>query len=238
MMRRSAFLCITALLGAFVLLGCGGGSDNDDNRNNTAVYPLTTRMKTLQNGDTWTYRLNGKFRNSQENTDVSGTLTRTVSTASFNTQSVLAITSAMTLTANGGGTLTFNQVSYYTQDAATGNLTRVGDDEDGVITNPIVELPGTWAQGFGYTQSYTFSNGAALPQSFSVTGSENVSTSLGTFGAWKATSAYAYDDLQVSETAWYAPQTGNLVKAVWVITDRDGATTTLDVDLQSTNAPL
>jgi hypothetical protein len=224
------------LLLLVLLSGCGGGGGGQ-------AYPLSSQLRRLQAGDTFTYRATGTLRGGDgQNIDLSGTATGSVAQTTLNGQAVLAQSFTLNLTADGQP-LTFNVVRYLVQDPNTGDLLLVGEEDDEnnqrLLTTPVLYFPGTFGTNVSYTQTRQYTDGETSQISFSVQGTETVSVPAGRFETWRCLETETEGQNVANTTYLIAPQLGTPVKITNTSTDPiTGLTITVDARLTSTNVPL
>ncbi|HLK59972.1 MAG TPA: hypothetical protein VKU00_25655 [Chthonomonadaceae bacterium] len=239
---------LLATLGLFLGLaaGCGGGGGGGSAGG--TVFPLATRLATLQPGNTWTYSVTGNGTVNGQAVTVSGTITISVAQATLNGQAVLAQTIAENFSLNNGGTFAQNTTTYYIQDPNTGDVKEVGDLPSGgntarTLNSPLLVVPGSWSTASSYDNLGTFNTGDTIHRTFTIEGTQVVTTPSGTFTAWKvAVSQTANTGGTVAEsnvTWWFAPEMGWLIQTSGTASSADGSTTlTITGSLTSTNLPV
>lgn len=241
MQHRLCKTLLLVLMLCWLLPGCGGGGGTSQQ-----VFPLSTRMRSLQSADTWTYDVTGTARNNatMQSVNLTGTITTTVVQVNLGNTTGPAFSTSYDLTASNGNKVLLNTITHFDQDV-NGNVFDLADNGGAnntlrVLTTIDLELPGTWHNGFSHAQQRTYLNGDILNVTTSVVGSENVSSRLGTFATWKtlSTSSVPGSGLQqAASTSWYAPQIGNAVRGEASFSAGD-IRLTLTYVLRSTNVPL
>lgn len=227
-----------------LLCGCGGGDSKAP-----LLFPLATRMRSLQPGDTWTYNVTGYASDFTipANLPVTGTLTKTVELVTRAETSRLALTESLHVTGENNFSYSQTTIRQIEQNEA-GDVLVLADTEGGgtaltELAAPDLELPGTWQKGFKHSHERAYNNGVLLDVSLSILDSEKASSPLGTFEAWKTkvNTHYAEDffsDSDTSITRWYAPQISSDVQGEWHIGLGQYLSLTVNYVLQSTNVPL
>ena len=204
---QTRFLLTGAGLLVVLMTGCGGGDS-------TPVALLGTKTRVFQPGDRWVYRVTGQGvnQNAQPFT-ASGSITMSISRQPFNGTTALAWESLAAITTSDGQNLNSDSINYVSQDATTGDILKLGDNNGGlanairVATNPQKILFGSWANGLSLAPTLQYDNGETAAEGpLTVVGSETIDTPLGKFTAWKVT----FGDNATTED--WAPQLGAPVK--------------------------
>ena len=239
LLKRGAIALLMASSAVlFAVTGCGGGGGGGDT---TKTYPLSTRLRVLQPGDSFTYKGSGNVKSGNNTTPFTVDLTTSYTTTNVANKSVFAQASAITFRINGQN-FADNNTFYLSQDGTTRDVYTLGflDNNTARFANkPEVSVPGTFGQGVAFTNTLTYTNGDAEQQSFTVVKSETVSVPAGRFETWRCTETSNDGDIVTNETTWYAPQIGELIKGEVVQTvNSTGETYTYNAELTSTNVPL
>lgn len=235
---RAVYGCL-AILFVGLLSGCGGGGGG-------TPFLLSSSLRMLQVGDQWTYNVTGTQTTPGGPTlNITGTYTQSIVQQNINGQNYLAQSSALNLTATGGGGVTNNSITYFSQDPATHNGVIYADKDNTnpiriVTNNPLPTiLPGTWSNSTAYAYTLNYNDSSTNTDTLSVSNTETVSSPVGSFAAWKVTRT-SDDSLYGSAngTEWWAPQMGAPIKSTATRTFSGGTTLTLTAILASTNVPL
>lgn len=225
-----------ALLTVTTVVGCGGGGGSDNpspSPSSSAVYPLTARLRTAQSGDTATYTGSGTFSEvgSSGSVPLTASVIDTYTATTFRGAPSLLSTTSITFRVEGSD-IVENLSSINRQDGATGDLFVVSTDaSDAALTTPVIFLPGTFRNGYSHSADYVYEDGSpSSRRTFTVVGTEIVSTPIGRFETWKAVATETEGDTSSQSTQWFAPQLGTFVKAD-VIQSLDGGRQTIRFSL-------
>ncbi len=203
-----------------LIAGCGGGSpatngypDGGGVLTNTPAGPgvsTGSAMLTLRGGMNWNYKLTGTISREfydlngsrrLESGAVTGTMSRTLSDATFNGMPCLKMVDVMNYTP-AGGSPTVQQSIKFAQQNIDGSLTMIGyrDREvDFVVANTSPVWVGAFTLGSSVSNSARFVQGPtdyqaskSTEMSFVVAGQESVaSTTAGVpFSTWKVSTSY------------------------------------------------
>lgn len=201
-----------------------------------------TRLRILQMGDTWHSTVKGQIQMaSGQSVPVTGKCDELVLRSTQGEPGPLEDFLSSTLTLPNGKSIQHIVIKYFRQDAATGDIMEMGDN-DGPrettrqVINPQVTLPGSWSVGLTLSPWLLYAAGQTDRRSMRVTGIESVATGAGTLAAWKSSETSKGGTIQ--STVWYAPQIGGAVAEHDVSRDEDGTTISLDVILDSTNVSM
>ncbi len=239
------FLCVLAALGLLALAGCGG-----DNGVPAPAEPAPVPLLRLrQIGDTWTYQF-AETRVDNVTGQTSGLLGTAVTRIVLDPlhtaigQDISRLAEVTEYSAQSGGAgAAFREETIFLQDAATRDLSVLGETVRGVLNGavrdtdiPIIFLPGRFAPGFNGTQLVRFRNGQVQDLSVSITGQEQIATQAGRFDAWKVVITRSELASVSSGIYWYVPGLGNFVRAQETITLLT-QTITRTFDMTGTNVP-
>lgn len=224
-----------AVIGIASLAGCGGGGGG-------GAIALASRLRAVQVGDQWHYSVSGQqTAPGVAAIALNGTDTESIVQQTVNGQQVLALSQAFSLNASNGQTITSNSLTYFTQDAGTGDAHIIATKSDNgpvlLVTDspaPVV-YPGAWSPSTAFAYTLHFNDASSSTDTLSVSNSESVGVPLATFMAWKTTTSTSAASGNVNGTDWWAPQLGNIVKSQTTKTFTTGETLTLTEVLTSTN---
>ena len=228
-----------AVMGLIVLTGCGGGSSSPSVTALSTTTGLSTKTRSLKPGDQWVYTVTGQTTNpGSAPVTLTGTLTLSLTSQTVKGAGVLALTSALAVTGSDGQNLNTTLITYLTQDATTGDISEVADNNDTAaganglrtLTAPQVIFPGTWFKGLSKSVSMQFDTGETQTYNINVTGNEIVQTPIGAFSTWIANTG---TDSGIAE--YWAPQLGAPVKLTVQIGDAGSGALMGTALLKSTN---
>jgi hypothetical protein len=207
---------------SFLLSQCGGGSGGDEGSSSSIVTPLkTSTIRTFVPGDSWSYTGSGTITQGGSTVSITGSGSDQILSSSKvdPVTAVNCLDEYLTLTLTGpGGTVTTRTDTFFTQDG-TGSVfvygTNVGSGDIWITSTPYYYLSSLspMAVGQSYGGSVTFTDGSTLTVSDIVTGTENVSTGIGTFETYKINQSATYnftngDRTVENNTIWYVPGLG------------------------------
>jgi hypothetical protein len=202
-------------IASLVALGCGGSSPATSGYPTGGTTPANVpagpgtsagaALLTYKSGNSWTYKVSGTLSREfydiagsrkSENGEVSGTMVRTISSATFAGTACLKVVDAYSYSITGGSTLVYNQIRYVVQ-AGDSSVTVIGyhdQDVDFVANAASASVPGAYASGVSVANSGRFGQSAAdyqadksVEESFTVSAQDSVTSSVkgSPFTAWK-----------------------------------------------------
>ena len=211
------------------------------------VSPSTpaTRLRILQIGDTWHYTVQGQVQTARgQSVSFKGKEDMLVSRSNQGDPGPLVEYMPANLTLSNGKSTKIDSIIYFRQDAATGDITEMGNN-DGPnhmtqqVINPQVTVPGSWSMGGTLSPSLRYATGHIERRIMQITGTESVATGVGTLTTWKSSeTSTTLKGGVIQSTVWYAPQLGGIVAQHSVSRGKYGTVLTLDMTLDSTNVPM
>lgn len=210
-------------------------------------HALATSLPVLKSGDFWIYNVSGTMTapasgaTAAASRPLAGTIVQTVDMLPFQGSQTLAISTQQDLTVNSvsiyGTTPPPQQIIYLSQDPTTRQLMIVGDNAGPngtvrVATRPVQFAPGSFSASTAARGRLKYLGGGSTELTLAVNGTQNVSTHIGDFESFSATSsATSSDGSGQFETLQWAPQLGAPVSFNSVATLPDGSVTSLDATL-------
>lgn len=240
MTRRNVLLAlIPASLLLFPVIGCGGGGGSSPNPSPSAspvaTFPLVSRLRTIQGGDTANYSGTGTYTEvGKAPVTVTANIRHSITSLSYKGDPALQSTQSITLNVSGTD-IVENVSEIQRQNGTTGDLFSIASREDTDIDllTPAIALPGTFSHGYNYNNDLTYEDSTTSRETFVIVGTETVATPIGKFETWKATSTITDSESSTQHTRWYAPQLGTFVKAEAIQTITGVATVRFTVTLDS-----
>lgn len=224
---------IALLICAATIIACGGGGGVSGGSG--AVFPLTSKMRQYQAGDTASYQFSGSLTDLQTGQTISVSGPATSSCTSRNGTDV-TISTSLTVSGNGR-TVAINASAVYNQ-AADGSLQIVGyTDSNGTThttSSTTYTQPGTFSSPLAASGTTSFTDGSTLNSSFTVQGQQQVSTPAGTFATWKVADTSQGNGTNSTATDYWYPERGIYVRQDFTTTNSQ-LTLTGSMVLQSTN---
>ena len=206
-----------------------------------------TSLPPLKAGDFWIYNVTGSMTTlgsgstAAATEPLAGTIVQTVGNLTFQGKPTLAISTQPDLTVNSvsiyGTTPPPQQIVYLSQDPTTHKLMIIGDNAGPngavrVATKPALFAPGSFSLNFAEKQRVKYVGGGSTDLTLAVNGTQTVSTHIGNFDSYSATSsATSSDGSGQLETLQWAPQLGAPVSFNSVSALPNGSVTSLDATL-------
>lgn len=250
-MKVAKLYVVAFALGALLLPGCGGGGGSPVYSGGNGSGGTTTpamQLRSPRPGDTYTYNLSGQLQTvgTSSHMNYTGTLVVTYSATSYNGLAAVAENVAITFNLSNGQTVTVDSQVIQSLDS-NGDLLDLATIQNGFTDGfnpPTVDEPAKWGNGFALNQQTTTDTGTSYSFSFVVSGSETVSSPVGTFACWKVNySQNSTSSQNVNLTEWFAPEMGpRPIKfsgtSTLMGTDGNTYTVTCNAIMVSTNVPV
>ena len=208
---------------------------------------LGRRLHRFQEGDQWTFRVDGTLTMPDGQSKVIRHMAISESVEAVSKDPRPRVTMEADASARllpGWPPMMLRATEVNEQDPKTGDVSLISQTT-GLFqterrTKPgSIAIPGEWNEHMNSSSLVQFENGDSINQMIMVTGKGTVRTDAGTFKAWKIfITATDSKGTSAQETGWFVPQLGVDVKGDIQMTTPEGSTMTGHVELEDSTIRL
>lgn len=243
-MRKQLFsLAVLSLTIPLYACGSGGGSGLAPPQ--PAPTPqAATRLRTLQAGDSWTYKLTGTATIQGQSVVLGGVRSIQVLQGSLTPgQPGLYLHDVTQVLYPDGHNYTAVRNIYFTQDALTGNIMQIGQQSDNnapiIATTPGIYWPGKWSINASTASTTRFGGVLSSYRTVSVASrGVTIPTPIGDRPCWEAFVTNVTTAGTTSSDDDIDPALGSFVREQVSLSDPQGITLELTADLAATSVAL